>query len=304
MILRRLVLSATLFTAASLCGLPALAQQTAVASDPTPDKAHPAAMDAFQLPSHGALLNALVYTAAGPGPHPVVLLLHGFPGNERNLDLAQAIRRAGYDVLFFDYRGSWGSPGDFSFTHAIEDTDAAIAYLRTPANATRLRADPQNLIVMGHSMGGMITAIVTAHDPTIRAAVLISAANMAGRIPANLPPDKLPQAIKAVAKGLAANGMAPLAGCTPESLAQELVDNSAAWNIPTLAPKLASRPVMVISSDDGNTPSADALVANLKTAGDTKVSALHLATDHSYSDHRIALQAAVLDALSHLQSAQ
>jgi hypothetical protein len=153
-------------------------------------------------------------------------------------------------------------------------------------------------------MGGMITAVVTAHDPTIRAAVLISAANMAGRIPANLPPDKLPQAIKAVAKGLAANGMAPLAGCTPESLAQELVDNSAAWNIPTLAPKLASRPVMVISSDDGNTPSADALVANLKTAGDTKVSALHLATDHSYSDHRIALQAAVLDALSHLQSAQ
>jgi pimeloyl-ACP methyl ester carboxylesterase len=304
MILRRLVLSATLFTAASLCGLPALAQQTAVASDPTPDKAHPAAMDAFQLPSHGALLNALVYTAAGPGPHPVVLLLHGFPGNERNLDLAQAIRRAGYDVLFFDYRGSWGSPGDFSFTHAIEDTDAAIAYLRTPANATRLRADPQNLIVMGHSMGGMITAVVTAHDPAIRAAVLISAANMAGRIPANLPPDKLPIAIKAVAKGLAASGMAPLAGCTPESLAQELVDNSAAWNIPTLAPKLASRPVMVISSDDGNTPSADALVANLKTAGDTKVSALHLATDHSYSDHRIALQAAVLDALSHLQSAQ
>jgi hypothetical protein len=83
-----------------------------------------------------------------------------------------------------------------------------------------------------------------------------------------------------------------------------LVDNSAAWNIPTLAPKLASRPVTVISSDDGNTPAADALVANLKTAGDTQVSALHLATDHSYSDHRIALQAAVLDALSHLQSAQ
>ena len=78
-------------------------------------RSNPASMQSFQIPSHGALLNAFVYVAAGAGPHPVVVLLHGFPGNERNLDLAQDIRRAGWDVLYFDYRGSWGSPGDFSF---------------------------------------------------------------------------------------------------------------------------------------------------------------------------------------------
>src|SRR5438270_2489790 len=105
------------------------AQQAAISSDPGTDKANPAAMQTFQLPSHGALLNALVYVASGPGPHPVVILLHGFPGNERNLDIAQTICRAGWDVLFFDYRGSWGSPGDFSFTHAIQDTQYAIAYM-------------------------------------------------------------------------------------------------------------------------------------------------------------------------------
>jgi pimeloyl-ACP methyl ester carboxylesterase len=70
-------------------------------------------MDTFQIPSHGAMLNAFVYIAAGVGPHPAVVLLHGFPGNERNLDLAQDMRRAGWDVLYFNYRGSWGSPGDF-----------------------------------------------------------------------------------------------------------------------------------------------------------------------------------------------
>ena len=46
-------------------------------------------MQSFQIPSHGGLLNAFVYVASGPGPHPMVVLLHGFPGNERNLDLAQ-----------------------------------------------------------------------------------------------------------------------------------------------------------------------------------------------------------------------
>ena len=56
-------------------------------------------MLSFQIPSHGAMLNALPYVAEGPGPHPVVLLLHGFPGNEKKLDVAQAIRRDGWDVV-------------------------------------------------------------------------------------------------------------------------------------------------------------------------------------------------------------
>src|SRR4051812_45063848 len=79
-----------------------------------------ASMVTMQIPSHGSPMNGLVYVAAGAGPHPVVILLHGFPGNERNLDLAQDMRRAGWDVLFFNYRGSWGTPGDFSFSHSME----------------------------------------------------------------------------------------------------------------------------------------------------------------------------------------
>ena len=79
----------------------------------------------------------------------MVILLHGFPGNEKNLDLAQAMRRDGWDVVYFDYRGSWGSPGDFSFTHSMEDTEAAIAYVRDTANAKKLRADPGIIVLVG-----------------------------------------------------------------------------------------------------------------------------------------------------------
>jgi predicted alpha/beta-fold hydrolase len=118
----------------------------AITTDPALDKVYPAAMETFQIPSHGAMLNALAYIAEGAGPHPVVLLLHGFPGNEKNLDLAQAIRRDGWDVVYFDYRGSWGSPGDFSFTHSIEDTQSAIAYLRDSAHAKKLRSDPADIV--------------------------------------------------------------------------------------------------------------------------------------------------------------
>src|ERR1700737_1036299 len=46
-----------------------------------------AAVEAPDIHSHGARVNAVFYLASGAGPPPVVLLLHGFPGNEQNMDL-------------------------------------------------------------------------------------------------------------------------------------------------------------------------------------------------------------------------
>jgi pimeloyl-ACP methyl ester carboxylesterase len=273
----------------------------AITTDPPPDKAYPAAMETFQIPSHGAMLNALAYVAEGAGPHPVVILLHGFPWNEKNLDLAQAIRRDGWDVVYFDYRGSWGSPGDFSFTHSIEDTQAAIDYVGDAGHAKKLRADPAYIVLIGHSMGGFMARYVGAQDPAIKAVGLISAADMGVDKMQSLKPGQEKMAVDGLAAHLAEEGMAPLAGCTPESLAKEVVANAAAWNVPNLAPKLANRTVLVITSDDGLAPSNDAFVAALRKAGATDLTTVHLTTDHSYSDQRIALEKAVLETLEFLQ---
>jgi pimeloyl-ACP methyl ester carboxylesterase len=255
-------------------------------------------MQSFQIPSHGALLNAFVYVAEGAGPHPAVILLHGFPGNERNLDLAQDMRRAGWDVLYFNYRGSWGSPEDFSFTHAIEDTASAAAYLRQPEAAKLLRLDPSRIVLLGHSMGGFMAIQGAASDPSIVAIGLISAADLGGRIPQPLPKDREQEAIHALTNGYAHEGMAPLAGCTPEGLARETVANAAKWSFVVKAEALKSRPVLIVTSDDGLAPANDKLAAALREAGNGKVTTLHFATDHSYSDQRVALSDAVLQWLA------
>jgi pimeloyl-ACP methyl ester carboxylesterase len=204
------------------------------------------------------------------------------------------MRRAGYNVLYFNYRGSWGSSGDFSFTHCIEDAEAAIAYLRDPANAAHLRSDPKTLVLFGHSMGGFVARYVGAHDPAIRGVVLVSAADMGVDKIEAVPAAHRDLAIPFLAKSFAAEGMTPLAGCTPESLAQEAVANADAWNTPRLAPGLASRPLLVITSDDGLAPSNDAFVAALPKST-AHVTTLHLATDHSYSDVRIAVATSILN---------
>jgi acetyl esterase/lipase len=267
------------------------AAPSAVIADPPQDKAHPAAMAYVRIPSHGSLLNGVLYTAAGAGPHPAVMLFHGFPGNEQNLDLAQAIRRAGFDVLTMHYRGAWGSPGSFSFTHALEDSDAALAFLR--ANAGKFQIDTRRIFVAGHSMGGWMAASAAAHDTSVAGAILISAADM-GLMGTGFHD---PAARRKAMDSEFHDDAIPLAGTTADALMDELAAHGAGWGFVTLAPALKSRPVLLVTSDDGLVPDNARLAAALRKAGGA-VSETHFPTDHAYSDRRIALESAVLDWLA------
>ena len=261
----------------------------AVIYDPHPDKAHPAGMADVRIPSHGANMNAVLYTAAGAAPHPVVLLFHGFPGNEQNLDLAQAIRRAGFTVLTLHYRGSWGSPGKFSFANALEDSDVALAWLRDPATVTKYNLDPRRIFVAGHSMGGMMAASATAHDPRVAGLVMISAWDMG----ANGTRFSDPEYRKKQLETGFAEEVIPL-NTTPDALMDELAANASKWDFVDYTPDLKSRPVLILTADDGLTEDNVRLAASLKNAGDGDVTEQHMATDHSYSDRRIALESVVV----------
>ena len=104
-----------------------------VVADSPADTKFPPALAGITVPSHGVDMDAVLYLAAGAGPHGTVLLLHGLPGYESNVDLAQSIRRAGWNVLIFHYRGTWGTAGTFTQSGAIEDTAEAVRFLRDPA---------------------------------------------------------------------------------------------------------------------------------------------------------------------------
>src|SRR5947208_15323245 len=96
-------------------------------------------MRAVLIPSAGVHLNGVVYVAQGRGVHATVVFLHGFPGDEKNADLAQAGRRAGFNAHVVYYRGSWGSAGDYSYSHVLADVAAALRWLRQPETPERLR---------------------------------------------------------------------------------------------------------------------------------------------------------------------
>jgi pimeloyl-ACP methyl ester carboxylesterase len=127
----------------------------------------------LQLPSSGSLLQGFMYKPNGKGPHPTLLVLHGYPGNERNLDLAQAVRAHGWNVIYFNYRGSWGSQGEFSFKHCVEDVANIISYLKQ--NAVKLNVDTSRIALFGHSMGGFVCLQALRANPGIKKGFAVSA---------------------------------------------------------------------------------------------------------------------------------
>ena len=263
----------------------------AIYTDPPADKAHPARSEVLHIPSGGVEINGLAYVPAGAGPHPTVVLLHGLPGNEKNLDLAQAIRRAGWTVVTFNYRGSWVSPGTFSFKGNLEDARAVLAYVRTPKVAEGLQIDPKRLVIIGHSMGGWVTAVTAGRrDAERKGAVLISAADRA--ILRFAPLDTRLRT--------ATENMEALSGVTAQSMAEEMTTLDPAAGFAAAVPGLTRTPLLVLTSDDGLADGANTLVANIRKAGGTQVTAVHVATDHSWNTARIRLETEVLRWLAKL----
>lgn len=271
----------------------------AVIADPPKNSAFPARNQQLLIASNGFGMNALFFLAAGEGPKPTMLLLHGLPGNERNLDLAQAVRRAGWNVLTFTYRGAWGSQGKFSILHALQDTGAAMEFLREPGTAAKYGVDPNRIVIAGHSMGGYAAAAQGARDGNLAGVVLLDAWD-----------------IGATASEVRAGGPArrksfidefddvghSLGEIRPVDLADEVIRRGETWQLLSLAGALAKKPVLTIYASKGIRTDNAKFAQALRQSGGRRLKEVEIDSDHSFTDSRVRLASEVVRWLEELPS--
>jgi hypothetical protein len=74
------------------------------------------------------------------------------------------------------------------------------------------------------------------------------------------------------------------------------------WSLANDAAGLKSKPVLILTSDDGLAEPAEKLAQSIEQEGNEYAKSVHFATDHSYSDKRIAMEEEVLNGLEFLQN--
>jgi dipeptidyl aminopeptidase/acylaminoacyl peptidase len=124
----------------------------------------------------GCPVHGWVTTPSGPGPHPVLLTIHGGPFAQYGLQLfdeTQAYVSAGYAVVQCNPRGSsgYGAAHGRVIKEAFGDRDAAdvLAFLDAVLDEPALDAD--RVGIMGGSYGGYLTTLLIGRTSRFAAAI-------------------------------------------------------------------------------------------------------------------------------------
>ncbi len=147
--------------------------------DPGPDLVIPPDNIDLIMDSHGSRIYGRLLMPARKSADerpPVVLLLHGYPGNEQNIDIAQSLRMAGIAAVNFNYRGIWGGHGYYSFSNQIEDVFTAAEDIQRLAPVYGYDVD--SLYLFGHSMGGFNTLNALSRGLKAKGAILLAPCDM------------------------------------------------------------------------------------------------------------------------------
>lgn len=249
-------------------------------NDLKPDEFYPAAQVELQINSDGYTMYGFAYTADGKGPHPTVIILHGLPGNERNLDIAQNMRRAGYNVIYFNYRGTWGSKGIFRFQNAINDAGAVVDYITDSLNREKLRVDPDKIAFLGHSMGAGIAMLAGINDPRVKSVIGISVFN----------PYTLLQGEEArgnligLKEYLLTLGML---NCNPNQFLTDILNKIDQYNIGAMIEK-TNKPILILDEHMNNN---SLIKYNQRKTFVYKI----WNTDHAFTNRRIALSKEIVN---------
>jgi pimeloyl-ACP methyl ester carboxylesterase len=126
-----------------------------------------------RLPSQDGACAAWVTLPDGHGPHPAVVLVHGFGATHEMAlhNYEERFSAAGFAVVAFDYRNNGDSPGEprqfFSVRRMLADVHAAITYA-----GAHPEIDPTRIALWGTSFGASHVITTAAHDRRVAAAVV------------------------------------------------------------------------------------------------------------------------------------
>jgi hypothetical protein len=233
------------------------------------------------IPCDGVKLLGRLYRPREESVYPAVAVCHGYPGDTKNMDLAEELALKGVVVLIFYYMGAWGSGGEYRLTNLVPSTTAAVKYLRGLHYV-----DPDRVGLVSLSMGAVPLTKCMSVDPSLRTGVLMSPAS-------DLKPWSLEPYLESIVPVFLKMAEGKLAGWTEEKLRQDVKVAASELNPVETVRKIHAPLMVVLGTKDTVTMPPD-IRRLYEVANEPKKLVEIEGADHEFSEHRIPLQKAVI----------
>jgi pimeloyl-ACP methyl ester carboxylesterase len=111
----------------------------------------------------------------GKGPHPAIVLVHGWGARTRNeigVIVADVFARHGIAALVYDKRGTGGSEGDWQQTSISNHADDALAAVRLLQGRSDI--NPRQVGIFTTSYGGLVTPLAASRSKDVAFLILVA----------------------------------------------------------------------------------------------------------------------------------
>jgi dipeptidyl aminopeptidase/acylaminoacyl peptidase len=237
------------------------------------------------IPCDGVRLLGRMYRPREESVYPAVAVCHGYPGDTKNMDLAEELALNGVVVLIFYYMGAWGSGGEFRLTNLVPSTKAAVKYLRDLN-----WVDPNRVGLVSYSMGAVPLTKLMSIDPSLKTGVLIAPAS-------DLKPWSEEPYLENIVPVFLKMSEGKMAGWTEERLREDVKVAASKLNPIETVRKIHAPLMVVLGTNDTLTMPSD--IRRLYEAANEPKKLVEIeGANHEFSEHRIPLQKAVIDWIS------
>jgi len=224
----------------------------------------------FLIDIKGDTISAYALIAAGDKKKETVILLKGYPGNDNNFDLGQELRTNGFNVIFFDHRGAWGSQGEYLYSNCLEDVEYIIGFLTQPETSENLKIDINKFTLIGRSLGSGVALIAGSKISRVNKIIGISNVNYGDLMKDKSNLNQLKNYSNYMKKQIMMNH-------NINHFLNELIEFKNEFNIVNYSDKLATKELLLIE----NTHKNDVWISQLKNP-----EVRYINSDHNFTSER------------------
>ncbi len=127
----------------------------------------------------GDQMHGWFYQATGKGPFSTVVLLHGSVGQDGDIfNLGKNLSSEGYNVMTYNYPGSWRSGGLRTDESALASVNSAMNYVKSASTIQSFQIDTAQIFLMGYSYGGGMALLGSVNNPIVKSIITIAGTDL------------------------------------------------------------------------------------------------------------------------------